>query len=125
VSGDRIGCSRTAQQFEGVGTQNFRQRQTSLPTVQLDFLQLILETQAETTRWITDEVDCFMCQIHSPYEQGQPTYDVLRSYYFNVENPEGTSNDAFDVPSGFSTLAHRQLRQHLIYKIGGIADPYL
>jgi hypothetical protein len=87
--------------------------------VQLDFLQLILETQAETTRWIMDEVDCFMCQIYSLNEQGQPTYDVLRSYYFDVENPDGTSS------TSFAALAHRQVRQHLIYKIGGIDDPYL
>lgn len=39
--------------------------------VLLDFLQLIFETQAETTWRIIDEVDNFMRQIHSQNEQGQ------------------------------------------------------
>jgi hypothetical protein len=104
-----LGAAEPLNSLRELALRIFRERQTSLPTVKLDFLQLILETQAETTRWIMDEVDCFMCQIHSLNEQGQLTYNVLRSYYFGVENPDGTSS------ASFAAFAHRQLRQHLIY----------
>lgn len=57
-----------------------REQGTSLPAVQLYFLQLLFEAQVETVQWLMERVDQFQRQLRVLTEQGQPTYEMQRAF---------------------------------------------